>query len=187
MSGELSNSRRMRRATSRRRYLAAAGAAGIGSMAGCLGFLIAEDGDVELTDQQTVAVGPSREDDFDPQLVHLEEGGSVTFEWESGNHDVTSFHLENDVPIGTPEGTMPFSQDLNGPGQSLVVDFEEPGVYNVVCVRHERVGMMMSILVGEPDDLDDQPGMADPDPGLSDATQDRWRDLNEQIRELLEE
>ena len=178
---------RNRGRVTRRRYLATGGALGAGAIAGCLGFLIAEeDGDVEMVDEQEVAVGPDRHDAFGPELVHISEGGTVTFRWASGNHDVTSFHLANDVPDGTPEGTTPFSESLNGPGQQFVVDFDETGVYNVLCVRHERVGMMMSVVVGRPDDLDDQPALAEPDERLSDATQEKWRELAAEVRELLE-
>lgn len=176
-----------REGVTRRSYLATAGALGVGSTAGCLGFLIAEnDEDVQMVDEQEVAVGPDRHDAFGPELVHITEGGTVTFNWQSGNHDVTSFHLANDVPEGTPEGTTPFSENLAGPGEQLVVDFDETGVYNILCVRHERVGMMMTVVVGRPDDLDDQPALAEPDERLSDATQEKWRELAAEVRELLE-
>lgn len=176
-----------RRRTTRRGYLAAAGAVGLGSTAGCLGFLIAEnDAPLERVSELEVTVGPGREDDFDPRIGHVEEGGTVTFTWASGNHDVTSMHLANDVPEATPEGSTPFSQDLAGPGEELVWDFDVPGVYHVLCVRHERVGMFMSIVVGDPEDLDDEPAMDDPDPALSDATIARWSENVDEIRELLE-
>lgn len=172
--------------STRRAYIAAAGTAGLGSLAGCLGFLIAEDdAAIERVSELEVDVGPGREDDFDPRIGHVDEGGTVTFTWASGNHDVTSMHLANDVPEGAPDGSTPFSQDLNGPGQQLVWDFEEPGVYHVICVRHERVGMLMSIIVGEPEDLDDEPALGEPDPALSDATRDRWSNHASEIRELL--
>lgn len=175
-----------RRRASRRGYLAAAGAVGLGSIAGCLGFLIAEDnGDIEQVSELEVTVGPDREDDFDPRIGHIEEGGTVTFTWSSGNHDVTSMHVANDLPEGAPEGSAPFSQDLAGPGQQLVWDFDVPGVYHIVCVRHERVGMLMSIIVGDPEDLDAEPALGEPDQRLSDATIDRWSQNASEIRELL--
>lgn len=171
---------------SRRKAIAATGLAGVGSLAGCLGFLIVENDEVEIVSDLTVGVGPDRADDFDPQLGHIEEGGSVTFEWRSGNHDVTSFHIENDVPDRAPEGTIPFSQDLQGPGEELAVDLDEEGIYDVLCVRHERVGMGMKLIVGWPDP-DDQPGLAPPQEALSDAMQERLGELNEMALEILTE
>lgn len=172
--------------STRRRYLTAAGAVTTGAFAGCLGFLIEEaEGEVQMVAEQEVSVGPNREDAFDPQLAHVEEGGTVTFNWVSGNHDVTSFHLANDVPDGTPEGSTPFSENIAGPGEQLSVDFDQVGVYNILCVRHQRVGMMMSIIVGEPEDLDAEPALDEPDPALADAMQDQWRELNDQVREHL--
>ena len=180
--------KRTRSKPTRRTYLGAVGAIGAASMAGCLGFLIEEaDAEVQMVEEQEVSVGPDREDAFAPELAHVEEGGTVTFNWVSGNHDVTSYHLANDVPDGTPDGSTPFSENLAGPGEQLTVNFEEEGVYNLLCVRHERLGMMMTVVVGEPEELDDEPAMGEPDDALSDAMQEKWRDLNDQVRELMGE
>jgi len=170
---------------SRRKVLATAGVLGAGSVAGCLGFLLDDDDDVDMEEHVDIAVGPGREDDFDPRLVHLEVGGTATFFHDSGNHDVTSFHEANDLPQRTPDGTDPFSDRINNPGDELTISFDQEGVWDVVCVRHDRVGMAMKIVAGSPD-LDAEPGMESAQQGLSSSLQDRINDLNAQARALFE-
>lgn len=139
-----------------------------------------------MEDHVDVAVGPANEDDFDPRIAHITEGGSVTFEWASGNHDVTSFHLELDWPNRTPPGSTPFAQDISSPGDTLTVEFDDEGVWDVLCARHHDVGMVMKIIIGTPD-LDEEPGMAAPQDILADALQSRIAELNDQARAIFEE
>lgn len=168
----------------RRQVLAIAGTAGIGAVAGCLGELLGDDDDVEIEDEVTVSVGPDNRDDFDPQIAHVEVGGTVTWEWSSGNHDVTSFHPANDLPNRAPDGTSAFSGDISGPGDTMEVDFDQEGVWDVVCVRHNDVGMAMKVVAGFPD-LDNEPAMEELTEGAS-ATQDRINSLNDEVRELID-
>lgn len=79
---------------------------------------------------------------FDPQVVRIAPGDSVTFLNSMADHTVHS------IPQIWPEGVEEIHFD-NKP-QSRVV-FDQQGVYGITCARHGQYGMVMLILVGKPE------------------------------------
>ncbi len=78
---------------------------------------------------------------FEPQLVRIAAGESVTFMNSMADHTVHS------IPQIWPEGAPEVHID-HQPETSF--EFAEPGVYGITCARHGQYGMVMLVLVGDP-------------------------------------
>ncbi|MCM5557849.1 pseudoazurin [Pleomorphomonas sp. JP5] len=78
---------------------------------------------------------------FEPDLVKVEPGDTVTFVATDPGHDAQS------VPGMLPEGAQPFEGKI---GKDLTVTFTEPGVYGVKCKPHYVMGMVGVVVVGDP-------------------------------------
>lgn len=78
---------------------------------------------------------------FEPDLVRLQPGETVTFLNSRGEHTV---HSVGELwPAGVPSVSI-----SNQP--SVVVRFDVAGVYGFRCARHGRYGMVMLVVVGKP-------------------------------------
>jgi plastocyanin len=123
---------------------------------------------------------------FDPHLVWIEPGGTVTWEADSGHHDAVAYHPDNgDKPLRMPEGADPWETGLLGPDDSAVSHtFETEGVYDYFCTPHESVGMVGTVVVGQPD-AHDQPALEAPQDSLPDGARAELGDLGDQVNELL--
>lgn len=122
---------------------------------------------------------------FDPHVAWVEPGGTVTWTLESGIHTTTAYAPVNDRPRRIPEGTEPWdSGTMAEQGATYECTFGTEGVYDYVCLPHEGVGMVGSVLVGEPDPHD-QPGMEDPASSLPEGARQRLTALNETVDALL--
>ena len=107
---------------------------------------------------------------FDPVGVRLRPGDSVEFLVNQEFHTVTAYHprffgLQRRVPQGAPG----FSSQVLFEGDSWYYRFDETGVYDVMCLPHEELGMVMRLVVVEEgtDDVPDaypQPGPDEPGP-----------------------
>lgn len=93
---------------------------------------------------------------FDPVGLHVKPGEVVSFTTHGvGLHTVTSFHpkfseppyivLPNRVP--TEHG---FTSPLVAEGDSWLYRFTEKGVYDLLCLPHVSLGMVMRIVVFDP-------------------------------------
>ena len=103
---------------------------------------------------------------FDPDVVWLEAGGTVTFVNESGSHSATAYAEANGKPNRIPEGAAAFDSGfLAEQGAEFEHTFETEGVYDYFCIPHEALGMVGTIVVGEPSP-DGQPGLAPPQDSL---------------------
>lgn len=123
---------------------------------------------------------------FDPSLVWVEAGGTVTWGLESGNHSVTAYHPDNDRPQRIPEDADPFDSGVLAESDpTFEHTFETPGVYDYYCEPHRANGMVGTVVVGRPDP-DGQPGLADPQDEILDDASESITRLNERTRELLE-
>lgn len=79
---------------------------------------------------------------FEPQLVRIKPGDSVTFRNSMADHTVHS------IPEIWPED----AEEVHISHQPEVqVTLDQAGVYGITCARHGQYGMVMLILVGEPD------------------------------------
>lgn len=123
-----------------------------------------------------------------PHVVHIETGGTVTWEVKSGSHDATAYHPEtHGDQQRIPDGAEPWASDrLSEKGQTFERQFDTEGVYDYACTPHERTGMVGSIIVGWPDPAE-QPGLEPPADDLPDAAVDQLKRFNEQVRKVLEE
>ena len=121
---------------------------------------------------------------FSPHVAWVEAGGTVTFVNESGAHSATAYAPDNDKPRRIPEGGTAFDTELlSEAGAEVTVTLEEPGVYDYYCIPHEGVGMIGSIIVGEPDPHG-QPGLSEPT-DVPESTHDKLHELNEMVNEAL--
>lgn len=106
---------------------------------------------------------------FDPEVGWLEAGGTVTFVIESGAHSATAYAEANGKPNRIPSSAEAFDSGiLSEQGAEFAHTFETEGVYDYYCIPHEAVGMIGTIVVGNPSP-DDQPGLAPPQDSLPDG------------------
>ena len=83
-----------------------------------------------LPTSATVAVGGAF-NAFDPPTVTIAAGGTVTWEWQGGVHDVTF------------DG---FASETKGSG-NFVHTFTTPGTFAYVCTVHQSTGMRGTVIV----------------------------------------
>lgn len=122
---------------------------------------------------------------FAPHVAWIEAGGTVTFVNESGTHTATAYHPHTDRPLRQPEAADAWNSGvLTEAGAEFQRTFEVPGVYDYFCVPHESVGMIGTVIVGDPDPHD-QPGLAAPQAGLPERARTVMEVLNERVNEAL--
>ena len=81
---------------------------------------------------------------FEPALVKLRPGDTVTFVPATKGHNVESI-------AGTaPDGT---SAVAGGYGKEVSVTFDKPGVYAFRCAPHYGMGMVALVVVGDGPDV----------------------------------
>lgn len=175
----------------RRRLLTLAGSSVATGLAGCLDGL---GGDTENQDAAGSSPDPDAEvamisDDeghyFDPELVWIEPGGTVTWTNDSGAHTATAYHPDYEKPQRIPLTASAWNSGMfSEPGQTFEYAFEEAGVYDYFCVPHEHRAMVGSVLVGHPDPHVQQ-GLRPPEDSLPEAAQSKLADLNARTNELL--
>lgn len=78
---------------------------------------------------------------FEPDLVKVQPGDTVTFVATDPGHDAMS------VPGMLPDGAQPFEGQI---GKDVTVTFTQPGVYGVKCKPHYVMGMVGVVVVGDP-------------------------------------
>lgn len=123
---------------------------------------------------------------FEPHVVWVRPGGTVSWTLESGTHSATAYHPDNDRPLRMPdEATAWDSGLLTEQGASFDHTFEIEGVYDYYCIPHEALGMVGSVLVGRPD-TQDQPGLAAPQSDLPPKARTELEERNTIVRELLD-
>lgn len=183
----------------RRRLLALSGAAVVGSLAGCT----TPSGDAADGDERPAPAPASRasvgmschiqsdpdEYFFRPGVVWVEEGAEVLWSPTSPcRQQILAYHPENDRPLRIPEGAEPFTSDvMQGASQQsaeFTHTFETPGVYNYAGL-HESFGQVGIVVVGDPDDLENEPGMQEPQEGIEPEARERLRFYIDEVEELF--
>lgn len=87
---------------------------------------------------------------FEPSGLYIEPGDTVRFIADTPHHTVTALHQGHGYPLTrVPDGVGPFSSPVVPVGETWEYTFDEPGVYDIVCVPHDFLGMAMRIVVGE--------------------------------------
>lgn len=87
---------------------------------------------------------------FEPTGLFVESGDVVRFSLPTPEHTVTAYHPNLGRQRRVPEGVEPFSSPLLGIDTYWLYQFDEPGVYDLLCGPHEIFGMVMRIVVDEP-------------------------------------
>lgn len=193
----------------RRRFLVGTGIATTVALAGCSGAPNSEP-DEQSTDENSTGgddeshaeshdaalEGPSASatvtmvttDDgthFEPHVVWVEQGGTVTWELESGSHTTTAYAADNDAPQRIPDDADAWdSGTISEAGGTFEHTFETTGVYDYFCVPHESTGMLGSVVVGEPD-AQGQPGLQEPQDGLPGEAAGKVESLNGTVTDAL--
>lgn len=122
---------------------------------------------------------------FDPHVVRVSVGGTVTFENESGSHSAAAYHPGNDQPQLVPDGTAAWESGLlTTSGATYEHIFDTEGVYHYYCAPHESVGMIGTVVVGDPDPHE-QMALGEPPTDKPDTVQQKLRELNERVRGAL--
>ena len=123
---------------------------------------------------------------FEPEIVHVDPGATVTWTVVDGRHDVTAYHPDTYGHRRIPEGAEPWASQLLTPGQTFTHTFEAEGVYDyvdtrTVCTTHEVVGAIGRVVVGWPD-LTGEPALADPPADVPSMAARKLESFNEETR-----
>ena len=122
---------------------------------------------------------------FEPHVVRVNAGGTVTFINESGSHSTTAYHPEFDQPQLVPDGTDAWDSGLlMEAGATFEHTFETEGVYHYYCIPHESMGMIGSVIVGEPDPHDAM-ALEEPPVDKPERVREKLEELNGMIRPAL--
>lgn len=122
---------------------------------------------------------------FEPHVVWVEQGGTVTWELQSGSHTTTAYAAENDAPQRIPDSAEAWdSGTISEEGETFEHTFETTGVYDYYCKPHEGAGMIGSVIVGDPD-TDGQPGLQSPQEDLPSEARQKIESLNQTVTEAL--
>ncbi len=140
----------------RREFVSRAGAVAVtGALAGCTGG----DGDDGENgnggDGNTVVAGPGGDLVFDPESITVSVGDTVTWEFDSPNHNVSAnpdhadqAEMPDDAePFASYEGDNRFATVSEG--QTYEHTFEVAGTYTYVCIPHAGAGMVGDVVVEE--------------------------------------
>jgi plastocyanin len=126
-------------AVSRRGFLRAAtgGAAAAGGVAVTSGSAAAQ--------AATVTVGPGGDLVFEPATIYVAQGDTVTWEWDSNNHNI----VVNSQPEGAGwEGTAGAETKTYNEGHTYEHTFDTMGEYEYVCFPH-KPSMAGKVVVNE--------------------------------------
>ncbi|QIB76133.1 hypothetical protein GL213_02110 [Halogeometricum borinquense] len=122
---------------------------------------------------------------FSPHVVRVTVGGTVTFQNESGSHSTTAYHPDNGQPQLVPDGAAAWDSGiLSEQGATFEHTFETEGVYHYYCTPHESMGMISTVIVGEPD-AHGQPALETSLADKSETVRTKIANLNEQVNEIL--
>ena len=122
---------------------------------------------------------------FEPHVVWVEQGGTVTWDLDSGTHTTTAYGSQ-DTPRRIPEGASTWdSGTVSETGATFEQTFDTAGVYDYYCAPHHATGMVGTVVVGQPDP-EGQPGLESPQDSLPDAARTKIEELNARVTSALE-
>lgn len=196
--------------STRRTFVLGTGAAAAFGLAGCTGFISDGSSNGDGENDSSDASGDGHGDDhgdeiggpsasatvtmatiddgthFEPHVVWVEQGGTVTWELESGSHTTTAYSEAVDRPQRIPDAAEGWdSGTLSEAGTTFEHTFETKGVYDYFCKPHEGSGMLGSVIVGDPG-TDGHPGLEPPQNSLPDGAATKIESLNERVVATLE-
>lgn len=131
----------------------------VGTLAGCSsdgdnGGDGGDGGDGGGSGGATVAAGPGGEFVFEPAEVTISTGETVTWEFESANHNVVAWPDMHEK-VSIPDGAEGFGSVEQGgdafatvaEGETYEHTFEETGEFTYVCVPHASADMVGTVVV----------------------------------------
>lgn len=122
---------------------------------------------------------------FEPHVVRVNVGGTVTWTNESGSHSTTAYHPDNDQPQLAPDGAKAWDSGIvSEQGATFEHTFETEGVYHYYCTPHETLGMIGSVIVGEPDPHE-QVALEEPPADKPERVREKLAELNEMVSTAL--
>ncbi len=122
---------------------------------------------------------------FEPHVVRVNVGGTVTWTNESGSHSTTAYHPDNDQPQLVPDGATAWDSGIvSDEGATFEHTFETEGVYHYYCTPHESLGMIGTVIVGEPDPHE-QVALEEPPADKPERVREKLTELNEMVRTAL--
>ncbi len=141
----------------RRTVLTGTVAVGLTALAGCAGGGNNGDGsdggDGGDSGDNVVAAGPNGQFVFDPETITISTGETVTWEFESANHNVAAYPDMHDR-ISIPDDADGFGSMDEGDafetvpeGETYEYTFETPGEYTYVCMPHVGSDMVGTVIV----------------------------------------
>jgi plastocyanin len=86
---------------------------------------------------------------FDPMGFQVAPGDAVSFLFSTPEHSVTAYHPAQGRQRRIPEGLPPFTSPVLPAGRRWVYQFDQPGVYDLLCAPHEVFGMVARVVVAE--------------------------------------
>lgn len=121
---------------------------------------------------------------FEPHIVHIVVGGTVTWVNKSGRHGVAAYHPRNDRQRRIPNKASSWSSGPLTGDESFSHTFDIEGVYDYYCPPHEGMGMIGSVVVGNPA-VEDQPGLTPPANLPTSRASTKLKELNKRTRSAL--
>jgi plastocyanin len=111
----------------------------------CQVFGVPDRADEDADDQGTraeneVIVGPNSKYVYEPETVTVDVGETVTWTWDSNNHNV----VVDSVPAGA---SWQGHESIENDGFSFEHTFDSPGVIRYVCDPHRGIGMKGAVFV----------------------------------------
>lgn len=96
---------------------------------------------------------------FDPVGIQVTTDDVVQFHSTTGEHTATAFHEkfsipQREIPTRIPEGVPGFTSPPIVDGESWLYQFPQTGVYDVFCLPHLSFGMVMRVVVTDPDEAE---------------------------------
>lgn len=88
---------------------------------------------------------------FDPMGLQIDVGDVVRFDFLSPDHSVTPYHPAHGRQQRVPDAEVPFSSPLVPAGGFWLFEFDHAGTYDLYCGPHQIFGMVMRLVVGDPD------------------------------------
>lgn len=88
---------------------------------------------------------------FDPMGIHIDVGDIVRFNFQSPDHTVTAYHPGHGRQQRVPDDAPLFSSPVINAGGFWLYQFDHPGTYDIHCAPHQIFGMVMRLVVGDPE------------------------------------
>lgn len=125
----------------RRELLGAAGVAVVAASAGCSGN---DEGTESANGENAVAVGPDGSYAFEPSSLTVAVGDTVTWTWDSANHNIVVRGQPDDAEWTGTDGDGATTYDTD---HTYEYTFETAGTYEYYCQPHEGLGMVAEVVV----------------------------------------